>query len=379
MYPYRGGIAHFTDSTFRNLTERGHDVRGITFARQYPDVLFPGKSQMEPPEPGRQGTALRLIDTLNPLSWLRTSHVIGKERPDAVVYQFWLPFLGPAYGTIARRVGRRATGQIAVVHNALPHERGVGDGSLSRYFLRACSGFVVMSESVERDLRSLGIEGPVFRIAHPVYDHFGEAVPRAAARATLGLPPDAPVLLFFGFIRRYKGLHVLLESLSTVRERLPAVRLVVAGEFYEDEAKSRQFVEARGLREHVLFHPEYIPNDRVSLYFSAADVVVQPYVSATQSGVAQVAFHFGRPLIVTDVGGLAEIVPHERAGLVVPPDDPGALGRAIVRYFDEQLAEPLTRGVRIEKQKYGWDRLVNAVEGLAASSRSYPADSTRSR
>jgi glycosyltransferase involved in cell wall biosynthesis len=263
-------------------------------------------------------------------------------------------------------------GVIAVVDNALPHERRPGDRLLARYALGACDGLIVMSDSVRRDVEALGLSGRVVQVEHPAYDIFGEPRDRGAARIGLGLPERAPVLLFFGFIRRYKGLHVLLEAMPAIRERLPAARLVVAGEFYAGEEDLRAQADRLGLTSGddpaVRFDADYIPEDRVADYFAAADVIVQPYVSATQSGVAAIAYHFSRPLITTDVGGLAETVPHEVSGLVVAPEDPRALADAVVRYFtDDGLRERLELGVAGQRERYSWDRIYEAVEQLAGS------------
>ncbi len=363
LYPYRGGIAHFTHSLGRSLAARGHRVSAVTFSRQYPEFLFPGRTQFEMTPPQGALDAPRLIDVLGPWSWLRTARHLRDLAPDAVVFQHWMPFFAPALGTVARRLDG-GTRRLAVVHNALPHERRPGDRALSRYFLRACDGLLVLSDSVRRDVEALAPDVPVRQASHPTYDLFGKAVPRAEARAALGLPPDAPVLLFFGFIREYKGLRVLLDAMPQIRARLPGVRLVVAGEFYDDEAPYREQVRRLGLEEAVRFDAEYVPTDRVARYFGAADLVVQPYLSATQSGVAQIAFHFERPVVTTDVGGLAESVPHERAGLVVPPEDPAALAAAAVRFFEEEMAEALEEGVREVRAATGWGRICEALEGL---------------
>jgi glycosyltransferase involved in cell wall biosynthesis len=365
LRPYRGGIAHFGDALHRGLEARGHEVAAFNLRRQYPSLLFPGRSQYVDDASPESGPP-RVLDSVNPLSWRSAGRAVAQSEPDAVVIPFWMPFFGPSFGTLARVVKRGSGAKVvALVHNALPHEPRPGDRALSRYFLRAVDACIVLSEAVERDLRALGFGGPIRRVAHPVYEHFGEAMPRAAARAKLGLDAGAPTLLFFGFVRRYKGLHVLLDALPAAVERLPNVRLVVAGEFYDDEAPYRAQVERHGLAQHVRFVPDYIPEAEVGAYFSAADLVVQPYVTATQSGVAQIAFHFERPLVVTDVGGLAEIVPHGEAGLVVPPEDPEALASAIVRFFEDDLGEALTAGVRRERPKYEWARVYEAVEALA--------------
>lgn len=335
----------------------------VTFSRQYPERLFPGATQFE--EAPAEGGAPRLLDSLGPRSWGRTARHLLAGRPDVAVFQYWHPFFAPAYGRVARRLRRAGVRVVALVHNALPHERRRGDRALSRYFLRACDGAVVLSASVRRDVEALAPALPLRQVAHPAYDLFGAAVPRAAAREALGLPEAAPLLLFFGFVRRYKGLHVLLEAMPRVRERLPEARLVVAGEFYDEPSSYREQAERLGLEAAVRFDDAYVPSERVALYFGAADLVVQPYVAATQSGVAQVAFHFGRPVLTTDVGGLAETVPDGEAGLVVPPEDPAALAAAVVRFFEEGLAERLAEGVRLARARAGWAHVCEAIEALA--------------
>ena len=348
-----------------SLRARGHETHAVTFTRQYPKLLFPGRTQFETgAEPERVVPAERLIDSVNPVSWYGTARRIARDGTDVAIFKYWMPFFAPAFGTIARLLARRGIKPVVVVDNALPHERRPGDFALGRYFFRSMAGCVVMSDAVSRDMDRLGVTAQREFAAHPVYDVFGKSEDRAGAREALGLPADAPVLLFFGFVRRYKGLHVLLDSMAQVVEKLPEVRLVIAGEFYDDERPYREKIATTGLAGHVIVHPRYVPKDEVALYFAAADVVVQPYVSATQSGVAQVAFQFDKPLITTDVGGLGEVVPHEIAGLIVPPEDSGALAEAIQRFFAEDLARNLSEGVRRHKQKFGWDRLLDAVEAL---------------
>lgn len=364
-YPYRGGIAQFTDAMSRALRRRGHDVSVITFSRQYPSLLFPGKSQYEHVQ-GREPEAAECIDSLNPLTWRSTARRIVQSRPDAVVFQYWLPFFAPAYGTIAGRL-RKDFGEariVAVAHNILPHERRPGDISLGRYFLRKCDEIAALSSSVADDARSLGLSSQIHTLSHPVYEHFGEPMKQEEARAQLGLPGDAEILLFFGFVRAYKGLNVLLRAMPAITEALPNAHLVVAGEFYENEAPYRELIRTHQLEARVHLFSEYVPEEEVGVFFSAADVVVQPYVSATQSGVAQTAFHFDRPVIITDVGGLPEVVPHELAGLVVPPNDPDALAAAVIRYFEAGMGERLAEGVRRQKNKYGWDAFLSAVEQM---------------
>jgi len=373
MHPYRGGIAHFTEMTVTGLAERGHDLRPVNFARQYPELLFPGKTQYEPDSdaPAAVRGAPRPLDSINPLSWFRTGFSLRDAAPDAVVFQYWMPFFAPAYGVVARGLRRHyGIPSFAVVHNALPHERHLGDAWLSRFFLSACAGHVVMSDAVADDTRRLaGPDAHIEQIDHPVYERFGDPVPREQARAALDLPEEAPVILFFGFVRAYKGLHVLLQALPEVREALPNLQLVVAGEPYDDPERYRRLIREHGLEAHVQWHDAYIPSGDVPTYFCAADLVVQPYVSATQSGVAQIATHFERPMVVTDVGGLAESIPHEEAGFVVPPEDPPALAASIRRFFRDNWAETLAAGVRERRRAQQPARLFDAIERLLAANR----------
>lgn len=376
VHPYRGGIAHFTEMTVTGLMERGHEVIPISFSRQYPEVLFPGKTQFEPDDGAPVGVreAPRLLDSLNPVSWIRTAKHVGSKTPDVVLFQYWMPYFAPAYGTVARLLRWGGIPCAAVVHNALPHERHIGDACLSRFFLQACEGHVVMSDAVAEDLRRLRRpDAAVRRIEHPVYERFGEPVPTEEARAALDLPSDSPVLLFFGFVREYKGLHVLLEALPQILETVPDLHLVVAGESYDDPERYRRLIREHDVDTRVHWYDEYIPSDDVPTFFCAADLVVQPYVSATQSGVAQIATHFEVPMIVTDVGGLAETVPHEEVGFVVPPENPSALATSVVRFFQEEWSDRLVDGVRSLKRRQHPDRLFEAVEDLVASDADDPS------
>ncbi len=362
--PYRGGIAHFLHGTLKGLKLRGHRVEVVNFSRQYPELLFPGKTQFEENSDPAAPSTTRILDSINPLTWLKTARHIISQKPDLVVFMHWMPFFAPAYGFVAKRLRAKGIQVLCLVHNALPHERRPGDRVMSRYFFNACDSFIVMSGAVEEDLRGLGIAAPVIQVGHPVYEHFGSLMPREEARVQLGLQRTQPVLLFFGFVRRYKGLHVLLESMPAILKSLPDAHLLVAGECYEDDSKYHDLVTKLGLVDQVTLRLEYIPDKDIPLLFSAADIVVQPYISATQSGVAQIAYHFERPLIVTDVGGLAEIVPHEQAGLVISPENPEALAHAVCRFFEEKMGPQLEQGVLVEKEKYSWDRLVDAIEGF---------------
>ncbi len=365
MYPYRGGIAHLSERMAKGLVERGHDVYAITFTRQYPALLFPGKTQYETEaNPERAVVAERLIDSLNPYSWWKTVKRIRELGAETVIFRYWVPFFAPAFGTIARGLAKYNIKSVAVVDNALPHERRIGDFTLGHYFFRAVNGCVVMSASVGRDLDTLGVSCPRAFAPHPLYDSFGKPADATRARRKLQLDPDAPVILFFGFIRKYKGLHILIDCMQEVKQALPGICLLVAGEFYEEEDICKEKIKKLDLSRQVRLFNRYIPQDDVADYFAAADVVVQPYLSATQSGVAQVAYHFEVPVITSDVGGLAEVVPHEEAGLIVPPNDPPALAGAIIRYFSDKMQDRLIQGVKRQKHRFGWDRLLDAIESV---------------
>lgn len=363
--PYRGGIAHFNTAVVRGLRRRGYAVDLVTFARQYPERLFPGVTQIEPGPVPDDVKAPRLLDPLNPLSWRRALRRVRAHGSQTVVLPYWMSFFAPMTGTLARAVQRRDVRPIGLVHNALSHEPRAGETVLARFALSALDGALVLSEEVRADVGRLAPHVPVEMAPHPVYDQFGDGLPQADARRRLGLPENGPVLLFFGFVRRYKGLHVLLDALPAIREAIPAVCLVVAGEFYDDETDTRAQIERLGLGEAVRIEAGYIPGEEVATYFSAADAVVQPYLSATQSGVAQIAFQFERPVVTTDVGGLAEVVPHGEAGRVVPPNDAQALAEAVITLLTADDREAMRAGVRRQREAHSWDAVLDAVEALA--------------
>jgi D-inositol-3-phosphate glycosyltransferase len=364
--PYRGGIAHFSDELARTLRLRGHDVEMETFSRQYPSFLFPGTTQLEGSLNDLPPHTRANLDSLNPFSWWATARRIRRGGADLVVIAYWLAFFAPAYRTIARAVRRAGIPVVAIVHNALPHERRFGDRSLGRAFLGQCNRLVTLSRAVADDIRALAVNTPIVEAGHPVYTHFGREVDRDEARSTLGFDASAHVLLFFGFIRRYKGLDTLIEAMPAILKKHSGAVLLIAGEFYEDEQVIRKRVTALGISGSVRFDTRYIPDERVPLYFSAADLVVQPYRSATQSGVAHIAFHFGRPVVVTDVGGLAETVPDGEAGFVVPPENPSALADVVCRFLsDSGLRTRVMEGASRQHGVFSWHSLCESVEDAA--------------
>jgi len=362
-YPLRGGIAHYIALLYKHLSTR-HDVEVVTFSRQYPKLLFPGKTQVE------QGTGTgsvlpseQLVDSINPFSWHSAARAIARKKPDLLIFKYWMPFFGPCFGIISMLV-RRWTGAkvLFICDNVVPHERRFGDAAFTRFAFRYVDYFVVQSKAVERELQGFQPRARYRLVPHPVYEIFGQGFTKAEARSTLGLS-DERVILFFGYVRRYKGLHTLLDAMPGILQTLK-VKLLVVGEFYDDEQKYRKQVADHGLQDDVVVVSDYVPNETVGLYFSACDVVVLPYISATQSGIVQIAYQFDKPVIATDVGGLTEVVIHEKTGLIVPPNRPDAVADAVVRFYQHGYEADFVRNVKEEKKRYGWDNLVRAIEEL---------------
>jgi glycosyltransferase involved in cell wall biosynthesis len=353
-HPLRGGIAASSERLALEFQNLGHEVVLYSFSLQYPDFLFPGKTQRttDPPPPGLQ--IRTLLNSVNPFNWIRVGRLIAQEKPACIVARFWLPFMGPCLGTVlrvARWVAPRKVRIVGLVDNLIPHEKRPGDRLFARYFTGACDEFVAMSRSVSEEIYQFC--GKPARFApHPVYDIYGSPMAKQSARQMLGLPAEKPMILFFGFIRPYKGLDLLLEALA----QSPDVHAVIAGECYEDWASYDAIIQKHQLQERIHLFADFIPADQVRLYFSAADLVVQPYKTATQSGISQIAYHFDKPMVVTNVGGLPEIVPHGVAGYVVPPE-PQALSEAIRDFFQNHREERLIAGVQQEKMKFSWKNL----------------------
>ncbi len=362
-YPLRGGIAHYNALLASALSAR-HSVETVTFKRQYPAFLFPGKTQEESGGELHGTPAPQLIDSINPLNWITVGRKIRRRRPDLLIFKYWLPFFGPCFGTIARIVKRGTSARVAVIcDNVLPHEHRPFDALFTRFMFRQTDFFIAQSDAVERELTAFWPDARYRKVPHPVYNIFGSPMEPQHAKVLLGLP-NKRILLFFGYVRRYKGLHVLLDAMRLVPPDL-GIHLLVVGEFYDDEQKYRSHVRDLNLDARVTIRSDYLPNEEVAKYFSAADAVVLPYVSATQSGIAQIAYNFDKPVIATDVGGLAEVVLHDKTGFVVPPGDPAALANAIVAFYRRDRGAAFTLEVEKEKKKYSWDNLVAAIESLA--------------
>lgn len=367
-YPLRGGLATFDQRLAQEFGAEGDHCEIVSFSLQYPSLLFPGKTQYSTDEAPKDITIHSLINSVNPANWLKVGNLLRQQRPDIIVVRYWIPFMGPALGTILRQVKKNQhTKVICIADNVIPHEHRPGDQTFTRYFLKACDGFITMSDKVLKDLRLFEKTKPALLVQHPLYDTFGERMDKGEAREKLGLPREGKLALFFGFIRHYKGLDLLLQAMNDARIRQDDIKLLVAGEFYEDEKLYRQLIGQYNLADRVILRSNFIPDSEVRYYLCAADVVVQPYRNATQSGVTPLAYHFEKPMIVTNVGGLPSLVPHERSGLVCEPE-PASIAGALLRFY--QLGEQyFIPHLRTEKQKYAWSNLTGAVYTLAAEIR----------
>lgn len=364
-YPLRGGMAHFIALLYTNLAQRGHEVEIINFKRQYPKILFPGKTQEESGEAGLPVPSTVLIDSINPFNWILQGLKLRNRNADLVISTFWLPFLAPSSGTIHALLRNKKTKTLTILHNLIPHEKRPGDMLFTRWLIRFTDYFIAQSASVEKDLQHLVPNARYKRVALPMFSLFKYRIPKTEARKILGVN-DEKVILFFGYIRPYKGLHVLIDAMKILKGKMN-VRLLVCGEFYGDEEKYREHMKEAGVEDGTTVISDYISNESVHLYFSAADVVVQPYLSATQSAIAQIAYFFSSPIIATNVGALPEVIVNEKSGLIVPPNDPAALANAIVRFYAENLEATLTAGAGEERKKYSWTAMVDAIEQLATN------------
>jgi glycosyltransferase involved in cell wall biosynthesis len=351
-HPLRGGISDFNEALATSLLQEGHDVKIFSFSYQYPGFLFPGTSQFTD-TPAPSGLDIHpSLNSINPLSWFSTANKIISEKPDVVVIRFWLPFMGPSLGTVAKKLRKKKIKVIAITDNVIPHEKRIGDRLLTRYFIKNCDAFIAMSRSVLNDLSEFTTTDNKIFIPHPVYNIFGNSIPKADARHSLKLDTNSKIILFFGFIRPYKGLNLLLDAMNDERIKSRNITLLVAGEFYEDKTpyidRINSMPEGR-----VILHSDFIDKEKIKNYFCAADIVVQPYITATQSGITQIAYHFDRPMLVTNVGGLAEIVADKRVGYVTDTDSK-SIADALIDFYDNSREEEFAKNVSIDKEKFSW-------------------------
>ena len=370
-HPYRGGLASIMEIMARTFQRRGDEVDIKTFTLQYPSLLFPGESQTVATPPPADLRICRCVNTMNPLNWVRVGRRIRRERPDFVLMKYWTPFMAPCFGTIARIArGNGHTKVLCQIDNVEPHEHHLTDKPFNRYYLHSVDGFVYMSEQVHSELRAYS-DAPALFSPHPLFENFGERVERSEACVRLGLDPANRYVLFFGLIRDYKGLDLLLDAWAQLRRagRTEGRRLIVAGEFYPAGEPYLNRIADNGLQDEVLLHDRFIPDDDVKYYFSAADFVVQPYKTATQSGVTQIAYQFCVPMVVTAVGGLPEIVPDGRVGYVCEPTPEGVAG-AIERMYEGDTLQRFRENCVEERRRFSWEEMCSRITelyGLVAS------------
>lgn len=360
-FPYRGGLASFNDRLAQQFDNEGHNIEIVTFKLQYPRILFPGKTQYTDSSAPEGIKITRKLNSVNPFNWITTGLQIKNSKPDILILRYWLPFMGPCLGTVARIArSNRHTVVICIFDNVVPHEKRFGDMILTKYFTGSIDGAIVMSQTVLDDLKTFRKNIPAKLSPHPLFDNYGSLISREVALSALNLDADYSYLLFFGFIRAYKGLDLLIEAFSDKRLRGKKLKLIIAGEFYEDDSSYRNLVRKYNLESDIVFYDHFIKDNEVSLFFSAADLVVQPYKSATQSGVTQIAFHFEKPMLVTDVGGLREIVPDGKCGYVVEPVSE-VITESILDFFNNNRKAEFTAGVKQEKEKFSWDKMTASI------------------
>lgn len=361
-HPLRGGLATFDERLCRAFQEQGYDAEILSFSLQYPNFLFPGTTQYSDEAPPEGITIHTKLNSINPFNWVLTG-LKFRGKFDLIVFRYWMPFMGPCLGTFARVVKTKNTRLVAITDNLIPHEKRPGDRLFTRWFVKPMHGFLTMSHSVLKQLTEFCPNKPATYNPHPMYDSFGPPLGKSEARAVLGIPDDKKVVLFFGFIRAYKGLDWFIEAVAkSKQERLLGI---VAGEFYEDDKPYLELISRLNLGNRLALHTQFIPNGEVNRYFSAADLVVQPYKSATQSGVTQIAYYYGVPMVVTRTGGLAELVPDGEVGYVTPLNS-DAITEAIDRFFDEDKAAEMQKNIVSFRQQFTWESLIRELSAVAA-------------
>lgn len=370
-YPYRGGLAAYNERLAKAYAEQGNDIEIQTFTVQYPDFLFPGKSQYSESTAPADIKIIRSVNSVNPFNWFKVGHKLKRLKPDLVIIKFWIPFMAPCFGTIAKIIRKNKHSKIiSIIDNIIPHEKRTGDKILANYFVKYVDGFIAMSQSVLNDLDMFDKNKPKLFCAHPLYDNFGQVISKEEAKTNLDLDKDYGYLLFFGLIRDYKGLDLLLEAFSKISYTKYKLKLLVAGEFYCDSKPYFELIKKYNLEHHVLMSNTFIPDDKVKDYFCASDIVVQPYKNATQSGVTQIAYHFNKPMIVTNVGGLPEIVPDNKVGYVIKPEIMD-VANAIEKFYEDGKENEFVNNVMVEKTKYSWETLINKIDELILSKNDY--------
>jgi D-inositol-3-phosphate glycosyltransferase len=358
-YPYRGGIATTNERLAQEFISLGFVVGLETFTVQYPSILFPGKTQYNTKSAPENLKIERTINSVNPFNWLKVGFRIRAEKPDLVIIRYWLPFMAPCLGTIAGLMRKnKHTIIICLADNIIPHEHRPGDRMLTNYFIQRIDGLIAMSKSVLTEAKLFRNKLPLGFCPHPIFDNYGEKLTFEEAKLKLNLDSKIKYLLFFGFIRDYKGLDMLIKAFADERLRNFPVKLLVAGEYYSDPEPYLQLIKENNLEDFIELRTVFIPDDEVNLYFSAADMVVQPYKSATQSGVTQIGYHFDKPMLVTNVGGLSEIIPNGKIGYVVEPEIQN-IADALFDFYENDRITEFEANIVEEKKKFSWANMVN--------------------
>lgn len=363
-HPLRGGLASFNERLARQFMSEGNDVSIYTFSLQYPGFMFPGTTQYSS-EPAPTDINIKVaINSINPLNWLIVGNELKRVKPDIIVVRYWLPVMGPCLGTILRIVKRnRHTKVICIADNIKPHEKRPGDHAFTKYFIKPVDAFVTMSEKVMKDLKSI-TQKPAQQVVHPLYDNFGEQLPQYEARKHLNLPVNEKIILFFGFIRAYKGLDLLLQAMALPAIKQSGIKLLIAGEFYEDRKTYNDLIAQHDLSSQLILKTDFIQDSEVKYYLSAADFVIQPYRNATQSGVTPLAYHFEKPMLVTNVGGLPDLVPADTVGVIAEPE-PASIAANILKLYELGENHFLPH-LREEKKKYSWHNLTAGIIRLSS-------------
>ncbi|GEO07385.1 glycosyl transferase [Adhaeribacter aerolatus] len=360
-YPYRGGIATFNERLALELQNAGHHVDLITFTLQYPEFIFPGKTQLSSDPPPQNIRIRKLINTLNPLHWIKAGFEIKNAKYDVIIFRYWMPFFALSFGTMARIIrGNKQSALYALTDNVKPHEKRLGDNLLTSFFFSQMDGFIYMSNTVLQDLNKFEPTKPKWFHLHPVFDVFGSQKTKEEARTNLKLSSKGKYILFFGLIREYKGLDILLEAMADERLKSIELNLIIAGEFYSNQEKYLKLIVDLALTERVILKPFYISDKDVADYFCAVDAVVQPYKTATQSGVTQIAYQFNKPMIVTNVGGLPELVPDNEVGFVTEVSK-DAIADAIFKFYNLGLEEKFSNNIAEIKKKFSWSTLAQLI------------------
>lgn len=362
-HPLRGGLASFNERLAKQFQTENFNTTIYTFSLQYPSFLFPGTTQFSS-EPKPKDLKIKVcINSINPFNWIKIGLQLNRLKPEVIIVRYWIPFMGPCLGTILRIAKKNNhTKIVCIADNVIPHEKRLGDILFTKYFVKPIDAFVTMSKKVLDDLKQFSSK-PSLQITHPLYDNFGDKISKEEARKKLQISETEKIILFFGFIRKYKGLDLLLEAMCLPEIKNSGIKLLIAGEFYENREVYDDIIAKNNLQSQLILHTDFIADSDVKYYLSACDFVIQPYKSATQSGVTPLAYHFEKPMLVTNVGALPDLVPNEKVGLVAEPNSIDIANKILQLYnFGEQHFIP---HIQTEKKKYTWDVLTETIKVLA--------------